>query len=155
MKVYKYKYSYYLISQLIPAILIIGVFVWSIYQRIYFPENILYRLLIVVMPVVIISTFITLNTPHKVIIDGDNIHFFSFGMKHSYDLSKIKKINVNEFIFSDKYLVRLGEPSVLRGRYWISNNILGHDELLAFFKEKEKYFNTKKQYDSKKTKKRK
>lgn len=144
MKVYKYKYSYYLVSQLIPAILIIGVFIWTIYQRIYFPENIIYRLLIVVMPVVIISTFISLNTPHKVIIDGNNIHFISFGMKHSYDLAKIKKINVKEFIFSDKYLVRVGEPSVLRGRYWISNNIIGHDELLAFFKEKEKYYDGKK-----------
>ncbi|HHW03812.1 MAG TPA: hypothetical protein GXX35_13570 [Thermoanaerobacterales bacterium] len=140
MKIFKYKYSYYLVSQLIPGILIVGVFLWSIYQRILFPENILYRLLVIVMPVVILSTFVSLNTPHKVIIDKNMIHFYSFGMRHSYDLNKIKKISVKEFIFSDKYLVRLGEPSVLRGRYWISNNIIGHDELLKFFKEKEKSF---------------
>jgi hypothetical protein len=103
------------------------------------------------MPVVIISTFVSLNTPHKVIIDGNIIHFYSFGMKHSYDLKKVKKIDVKEFIFSDKYLVRIGEPSVLSGRYWISSNIIGHEELLNFFKEKEKSVDITNYYIAKKT----
>lgn len=144
MKVYKYKYSYFLISQLIPSVLMCGVYIWSIYQLINDPDNTVYKTVVIVLSVLIISTFVCLNNPNKIIIKNNSIHFSSFGMRHVYDLNKVKKLTVKEFIFSDKYLVQIGEPNILRGRYWISKSISDHNELLTFLKQKEKSIQNKK-----------
>lgn len=153
MKVYKYKYSYFLVSQLIPSVLMCGVFVWSIQQMQSNPDDIWYKWLVVAISLLIVSTFVCLNTPNKVIIKDGNIYFFSFGMKHAYDMNKVKTLSVKEFWFSDKYLVQIGEPNLLRGRYWISKTISDNDELLAYLKEKEKSLQEKKGKNLKKEKK--
>lgn len=116
----------------------IMILIWAMVQRFFYNEkNIICNLLLCTVPVVLASIFVCLSYPSKIIRNDDEIIFYSVGMSHLYNFDNITKLTVKEFFLSDMYLVTIDDYKLCKGRYWISNKIDKHQELLSFFRQKE------------------
>lgn len=119
-KTYRYPFHVYLVSNLGPNILLIGLLIWGIVNRIQHPENWIPKLIIVVVPLLLFSAFVSLNQPSKITDDGKTITFYGYGRTHTYTWKKLNFLKIKKFMMSDKVLVRISEKNKSRGRYWLS-----------------------------------
>jgi hypothetical protein len=131
MKVYRYDFGYYLVSVLGPDILMICLFIWAVYSSAHGEGGIIQQFLLIVMPILLISSLIAMNQPHLITDDGEILTFYGFFQRHEYKWSEIQFLRIRRFIMSDKVLVRIGKERLLGGRYWIDTGSLqGSGELL-------------------------
>lgn len=130
MKEYKYSFAFYFVSSLGPIILLTGLLVWGIMGRLEDSVNPIYHLVIIVVPVILLSSLVALNQPDKITDDEEIISFYGFGREHRYRWADIKFLKVKEFIFTDRILLRIGEPRVLGGRYWMNVDSLENGKQL-------------------------
>lgn len=63
--------------------------------------------------------FISLSYPRKVVFKDNKLIFSAFNREHIYNLDEIKKFKVKERHLAKKMYIRINNPSLLRGRYWI------------------------------------
>ncbi|MBR0600594.1 hypothetical protein [Sinanaerobacter chloroacetimidivorans] len=131
MKDYSYRTGYYLVSILGPNIMMIGVLLWGIYDRLSGNNSLIHQFIITVIPLLLLSSFVAMNQPRRITDDGDNITFYGFFQKHAYKWSEIEFLRIRRFIMTDRVLVRIGKERVLGGRYWLDTDSLqGSRELL-------------------------
>ncbi len=131
MKEYNYPTGYYLVSILGPNILMVGVLIWGIYDRLSGDKSLLNQFVITFVPLLLLSSLAAMNQPHRITDDDEKITLYGFFQKHKYTWAEIEFLRIRRFIMTDRVLVRIGKERVLGGRYWLDTDSLqGSSELL-------------------------
>lgn len=67
----------------------------------------------------IMTNFISISYPRKIVIDDDKISFSAFNKSHVYSRKELESFKVKERQLSKKLYIRVNKPSLIKGRYWI------------------------------------
>jgi hypothetical protein len=67
----------------------------------------------------IITNFIAVAYPEKIVIDNNQITFSAFNKSCAYLKSDIKSFKIKEQKLAGKMYIRVNNPSLFKGRYWI------------------------------------
>jgi hypothetical protein len=104
-------------------LLFLGLVAWR-------PEGAFFTALAVAIPLVLAWGVITLHFPARVAIDGEALTFSRYGRQHRFALDRIEAVRVRNFLVKDRVLVRILPSPPWRGRYWLSTDIEGFDDLV-------------------------
>lgn len=138
MKEYNYNPKRYFLSVTAPGFFMIGILIFSLSKNIKSTNFNIYTLAIIVSIYGIINTFVSISHPEKIVDDGEKLEFHSFGRVHSYYLNKVKYFRIKEY-YNGKIYLRIGNPTPLKGRYWINAPMYTDgEELYLSFREREK-----------------
>lgn len=135
-KSYYYRQSTQYLSFFLPALLMVGVFVWGIYGLVAVGPLLQYQLACIVMPILILSTFIGLHNPTGVKVTDTSIVFQAFGLKHEYKWKDVHNLKIKRYPLGGSSLISIGRPQLFGGRYWVRSQIDGYEELIAYLAEK-------------------
>lgn len=135
-KSYSYRQSKIVMSFLLPTILMIGLFIWGLYGLVTVGPLWLYKLIVMVMPVLFLSSFWGLHHPTAVQLTDRGIAFKSFGLKHEYAWDAVETLKLKQYPLAGKTYIRIGEPRLFGGRYWLSEQMDGYRKLVDFLTEK-------------------
>lgn len=69
-----------------------------------------------------ITNFIAIGYPEKIIINNNEISFSAFNKSHFYSRKELKGFKIKEQQLAKKMYIRVNKPSLLKGRYWIDLN---------------------------------
>ncbi|MEW9672095.1 hypothetical protein [Ammoniphilus sp. 3BR4] len=136
MKIYSYRQSTYYVSFLLPASILLGIFVWAVYGMWQQGPLLYYKLAIITMPILILSTFKGIHNPTSVQLSESSICFHFFGMKHEYKWNDINYLKINQYPFIGKTLIRIDKPQIFGGRYWVTNQMEGYEELVPLLSKR-------------------
>jgi len=67
----------------------------------------------------IITNFIAISYPEKIVIDNDEISFSAFNKSYVYSRKELKGFKIKEQQLVEKMYIRVNNPSLIKGRYWI------------------------------------
>ncbi len=127
--IYKYDEKRYLFAVTIPTIFMFIILVYSLMLNIKDPQINIYTLYIIVCIYGISNNLISVSNPKMIIDDGKQIKFYSFGRTHEYEWEQIKRIRIKEF-YNKKIYLRIDNPGLLKGRYWIKSAMYNNGEEL-------------------------
>ncbi|MCB5288293.1 MAG: hypothetical protein LHW64_10915 [Candidatus Cloacimonetes bacterium] len=68
---------------------------------------------------VIITNFISISYPEKIVIGSNEISFSAFNKAHVYSRNELKSFKIKEQQLAGKMYIRVNKPSLFKGRYWI------------------------------------
>lgn len=68
----------------------------------------------------VFNTFGSISNPKVVTISEDTISFSAYGKTHTYQVSEISSLRIKELDLNKKMYLRVNEPTMLHGRYWIN-----------------------------------
>lgn len=122
MKIYRYNSHRYFFAVIVPTFFMIGILVYAVINNLKELQFNIYSLMIVVTVYGIFNNVISLSNPSKIIDNEEYIEFYSFGRKHRFYWNNIKYIRIKEFNNKKIYL-RIGNPGLLKGRYWIKTSM--------------------------------
>lgn len=67
----------------------------------------------------IITNFIAVSYPEKIVVDNNEISFSAFNKAHVYSRKELKAFKIKEQQLAKKMYIRVNMPSLFKGRYWI------------------------------------
>ncbi|MDV3425664.1 MAG: hypothetical protein LIR50_00060 [Bacillota bacterium] len=67
----------------------------------------------------IITNFISISYPEKIVIDDNEISFSAFNKAHVYSLKELNCFKIKEQQLAHKMYIRVNKSTLLKGRYWI------------------------------------
>lgn len=67
----------------------------------------------------LITNFISISYPEKIVIDNNEISFSAFNKTHVYSRKELKAFKIKEQQIACKMYIRVNKPSLFKGRYWI------------------------------------
>jgi hypothetical protein len=67
----------------------------------------------------IITNFIAVGYPEKIVIDNNEISFSALNKSHVYSRKEFKVFKIKEQQLASKMYIRVNTPSLFKGRYWI------------------------------------
>ncbi|MDF2880694.1 MAG: hypothetical protein K0R54_1251 [Clostridiaceae bacterium] len=67
----------------------------------------------------IITNFLTISYPEKIVIDNNTISFSAFNQSHVYSKKELIGFKIREQQLAKKMYIRVNKPSLFKGRYWI------------------------------------
>lgn len=143
MKVYRIESSHVWINTVAGNLVLAGMLVWAIYDRIQGSTTPTNLFLLVVLPVILISALAGIHQPTEIVITPEAITFAGVGRRHTYEWQTLKYLHVKRFFLGDRFLVQIGDFRVFSGRYWIPNHMPGQKELELFLQAKEKQIRKK------------
>jgi hypothetical protein len=72
----------------------------------------------------------TLHHPSSVELTDEGVWFSAYGRSHAYLWREVAGVHVRRFLIRDRVLVRLAPTRAWRGRYWLTDGLLGYDVLV-------------------------
>lgn len=83
----------------------------------------------------LINTFVSNSNPEIITIDENSISFKSFNKEDKYLFKEIDSFKVRE-LAGGKMYIRINEPSLKKGRYWVNAYRMNDkDELIEFVRQ--------------------
>lgn len=67
----------------------------------------------------IITNFIAIGYPEKIVIDNNEICFSAFNKAHVYSRNELTSFKIKEQQIAAKMFIRVNKPSLFKGKYWI------------------------------------
>lgn len=67
----------------------------------------------------IITNFISISTPEKIVIGSNELCFSAFNKVHVYSINELTGFKIKEQQLAGKMFIRVNKPSLFKGRYWI------------------------------------
>lgn len=67
----------------------------------------------------VITNFIAISYPEKIVIDNNAISFSAFNQSHVYSRKELMGFKIKEQQLAKKMYIRVNKPSLFKGRYWI------------------------------------
>lgn len=67
----------------------------------------------------IITNFISISYPEKIVINSNEISFSAFNKSHVYSINELKCFKIKEQQLAGRMYIRVNKPSLVKGRYWI------------------------------------
>lgn len=136
MKHYRYSTHALWLSIIFPVMLMIGLFIWAVYGVINSGPVGIYQLILVVMPILLLSSLIGLNNPSNITVTPESIVFEGFWRKHEYKWKDVEELTLKDYGYVGKAFIRIGKYRPLGGRYWVSSNLIGYKDLLGTIQSK-------------------
>ncbi len=136
MSTYSYSKTARNMTLIVPVLLMSALFIWAIYELFSGNDQAIYKLIVYTMPFLLLSSFIGLHNPSAVVVTKESITFSGFGRSHVYTWEEAGSIRIRKYNYVGKTLIRLGKPKVLGGRYWITNEMNGYEDLLNYLEKK-------------------
>lgn len=119
-KEYLFDKKTFLIRVIYAGILAAIVFVFGIYSiSIGSTMKYLWIFICFLCIYTIISNFISISYPEKVVIDSNEISFSAFNKSHVYSRKELECFKIKEQQLAQKMYIRVNKPSLFKGRYWI------------------------------------
>jgi len=137
MKQYRYTTSVFLLSIILPVLIMMGLFIWALLQVINSGLVDIYPLILTAMPVLFITSVIGINNPSSITLTTESIIFEGFWSRHEYKWEDVKELTLKDYGYVGKAFIKIGSFRLLGGRYWISYKLAGYKDLLAVIKELE------------------
>lgn len=137
MRVYRYPYVHYILSFVGPTLLMLALVYWSTRGLLAGSQSPVYRFMIWVVPILLLSALWGLHWPSKITVNNEAITFCAFGRKHTYPWENLGFLRIRRFPLGDRYLIQIGNVGFFRGRYWVSVHLDGYRELREFLMAKE------------------
>lgn len=134
--IYKYPVTNYLMNILVPIFVMVGLIIWAITGTVNEGLTPLYKLIFTVVPILLFFGVLGLSNPSKVEVTDEKIIFSAIGMSHVFNWNEVRSLKLKNYHYIGKMYVRVGNPTFLRGRYWISSNMNGYVELINILYEK-------------------
>ncbi|GLC87150.1 hypothetical protein [Lysinibacillus piscis] len=138
MRIFQYTKTAKNMNILVPIVLMVGLMLWACYGLWNGENMMLSKLVLYTMPVLLASSFIGLHHPTRVTVTDEAIVFSAFGRNHSYRWDELTFIHLRNYRYVGKSFIRLGKPQILGGRYWLTNDLAGYNELIALLEQKSK-----------------
>lgn len=66
------------------------------------------------------NTFVSISNPETVTLSAEEMSFSAYGTTHSFRLKEITELRIREVDQHKKMYLRINEPTLRRGRYWIN-----------------------------------
>lgn len=119
-KEYVFNKKMFLIRVVYAGILAAMVFVFGIYSISRGSSmKYLWMLICFICVYTVITNFIAISYPEKIIIDNDEITFSAFNKTHVYSRNDLQGFKIKEQHLAAKMYIRVNKPSLFKGRYWI------------------------------------
>jgi len=67
----------------------------------------------------LITNFIAISYPEKIVIDNNEISFSAFNKTHVYSIKELIGFRIKEQQLAQRMYIRVNKYSLFRGRYWI------------------------------------
>ncbi|QAT40721.1 hypothetical protein [Clostridium sp. JN-9] len=67
----------------------------------------------------LITNFIAISYPEKIVIGNNAISFSAFNQSHVYSRKELIGFKIKEQQLAKKMYIRVNKPSLFKGRYWI------------------------------------
>lgn len=121
----------------VPSLLGIAIFVWSVVQYIK-SGSLLLPFVAILAFLLAFDNIVALSHPERIELDDEKIDLYAFGRKHTYYWSNIKRVSVRTAFYQNRIYLRLGKSEFIRGRYWIDGDLYnGGKELISLLVQKE------------------
>lgn len=140
--VYKYPISFYISNVLLPIIVMIGLITWASIGTYNEGLTTLNKLIFTVVPVLFLFGFFGISTPGKIIITDKSITFSAYGIKHHFKWNEVNLLQLKGYDSIGKIYIRVGNPTMFKGRYWVNNTISNYLDLREVLHDK--YFEVNK-----------
>ena len=142
MKVYKYDPTRYMMGVIIPTYFAAGVLVYALIQAIIGNNTGWFVLISIFCASYVLDNLIADTRPKEISDDGEYLCLRGFGKEHVFKWDEIKKLRIRQYTFTKKIYIRIGETTIVKGRYWLDLSIYSSgDEILQKFKKYEDILN--------------
>ncbi|WP_010233145.1 hypothetical protein [Clostridium arbusti] len=119
-KEYLFNKKIFLIRVLYAGVLAAIVFVFGIYNISRGSSmKYLWMLICFLCAYTIITNFMAVSYPEKIVIDNNIISFSAFHKSHVYYRKDLKGFKIKEQQLAAKMYIRVNKASLFKGRYWI------------------------------------
>src|SRR5690606_8284940 len=133
----------FIFNIIIPNLLMALILLWGIADVIQNGMSSFSQLVLVVMPILLLSSIVGVSNPSKVKIDDESISFYLFGRRHSYQWEAIDSLKLRRYDPIGKIYIGIGTKRIFGGRYWISSNISNYAELNNVLYDKYQFIHSK------------
>lgn len=82
--------------------------------------NMLFWFVLLVSLYQIYNTFVSISNPEKITLTEDTLTFSAYGQSHAYPLNEITSMRIKELEQYKRLYLRMNEPTMRKGRYWIN-----------------------------------
>lgn len=130
MKEYVYESKYFKSQVTAVSAFCVVIIVACILNMATTPYAALLCLVIAVSIYTIWNNNIAICTPEVVVMDAEYLEFSAYGKSHKFMLEDVNSLRIREFPRARKMYIRINEPSMLRGRYWVSAKMYSDGEEL-------------------------
>jgi hypothetical protein len=120
MRTFTYEKPYFQIEVVATGILcgvVAAWCLWSVSKGSSLAALLLFVALVAVYQ--IWNTFVAIANPEVVTVDGHTVSFSAFGRTDSFNLKEVSDFRIREWPSSGKMYIRVGNSSLLKGRYWL------------------------------------
>jgi hypothetical protein len=94
------------------------------------PGGSMFDLLLAAIPLVLVFRIATLHFPTRVVLSESHIAFSAYGISHTFAWADVTRLRVRRFLVKDRVLVRVSPAPAFRGRYWLTRQMHGFDDLV-------------------------
>ncbi|MFD2829982.1 hypothetical protein [Corticicoccus populi] len=136
MKSYQYTTAKFVTNVLLPVIIMIGLLIWGIFLMMTGSESAFAQVLIYGSSLLLLSSVVGIHTPSWIKFDDDKIIIHAFFVTHEFYWKDLSFAQIRLYKPTGKLYLRLGTKNILKGRYWISADMEGFDQLFDDLKEK-------------------
>lgn len=117
---YLYDKKIFLIRVIYAGILAAIVLVFGIYSISRGSSmKYLWMLICFICVYTMVTNFIAIGYPEKIVIDNDVVSFSAFNKSHVYSRKTLEGFKIKEQQLATKMYIRVNKPSLFKGRYWI------------------------------------
>lgn len=134
-RLYKISKGHYIFSVILPALLTLGLMIWSLYWIIVDAKTTFRLSLLSLSGLMFFDYVVALSHTQMVTIDDNQISFQSLGRVHTYAWDDIVRINIRPVSLNKRIYVRINDASILKGRYWLHLDFMENGQELRDYLE--------------------
>ncbi|WP_339285801.1 hypothetical protein [Oceanobacillus sp. FSL K6-3682] len=136
MKHYQYTTSKFVTTVLLPLIIMIGLLIWGILLLLSGEQTPFAQLLIYGSAILLFFSIIGIHTPGWIKLDDEKIILHAFFVTHEFYWKELSFVQLRVYQQTGNLYIRLGTNKFIKGRYWITSDIKGYDNLFEELKTK-------------------
>lgn len=129
MKEYYYKKNLFFRRVTFTAAFCTVIFLYGCLKLIV-TANAAWIIVLIVSGYTVWNSFVSISNPSKIILSDTEIVFCAYGREDRYIIKELKDFKVKDFPDVKKMFVRVNNPTLFTGRYWIpASSFNDSDEL--------------------------
>ncbi|GAB2546218.1 hypothetical protein GCM10026983_15380 [Gracilibacillus alcaliphilus] len=136
MKHYQYDTTSFIMTVLLPVLVMAGLFIWGIYLLLSGEQPAFAQLLVYGSAILLFFSIIGIHTPSWIKLDDEKIVVHAFFVTHTFYWKDLSFVQLRVYDKVGKLYIRLGTNKIVGGRYWVSSDIEEYEGLFENLKEK-------------------
>ena len=136
MKHYQYATTSFIMTVLLPVLVMAGLFIWGISLLLSGEQTAFAQLLVYGSAILLFFSIIGIHTPSWIKLDDEKIVVHAFFVTHTFYWKDLSFVQLRVYDKVGKLYIRLGTNKIVGGRYWVSGDIEEYEDLFENLKEK-------------------